>query len=449
MPIIEQVPVATLRPYQRQLKKHSPQQIELLANSVRTFGLVQPLVADENNIVIAGAGLLQAAIKVGCEHVPVVRVKHLDEASKKALRIALNKLAELSQWDDSLLAIEFNDMLELELSVEVNFDFSITGFTSPEVDQLISNADNSQADDPDVTLSTGERVISELGDLWLLGDHRLICGNSLEEETYKSLLGSERAHMGIHDAPYDVKIEGHVSSSGRHTEFVMGSGELGDEFVPFLSRFLKASKDFSLPGAYQYCFMDWRHMMEMSTAGQNAGLVLKNLCVWDKGVGGMGSLYRSQHELVFVFADPKASGTNNVQLGKFGRNRTNVWSYPGSFAMRDELALHPTPKNVAMIADAIRDVSPRNGIVLDAFSGSGTTIIAAAKTGRRAYAIELDPKFVDVGVKRWQEWSGKTAHHAQTGLSFAKLSELRQESREQTVSSASAPSRVRRRVRIG
>jgi hypothetical protein len=231
--------------------------------------------------------------------------------------------------------------------------------------------------------------------------------------------------MGVHDAPYDVPISGHVAKPGRHKEFVMGAGELGAAFTPFLSAFLQASSAFLTPGGYQFCFMDWRHISEMLAAGQAAGLELKNLCVWNKGSGAMGSLYRSQHELVFVFKDPKSPGANHVQLGKFGRNRTNVWDYPGAASLRKELELHPTPKNVRMIADAIRDVTSRNDVVLDAFSGSGTTIIASAKVGRRGYAVELDPHYVDVGVRRWEQWSGEVARHAETGLTFAEMAEQR------------------------
>jgi hypothetical protein len=230
-----------------------------------------------------------------------------------------------------------------------------------------------------------------------------------------------------------------VAKPGRHREFVMGSGELGKEFTPFLTGFLKASRNSSKPGAYQFCFMDWRHMSEMLEAGSGAGLELKNLCVWDKGSGAMGSLYRSQHELVFAFQDPTAPGHNNVQLGKYGRNRTNVWSYPGAKSLKKELELHPTPKNVAMIADAIRDVTPRGGKVLDCFSGSGTTIIACAKSGRRGYAIELDPHYVDVGLLRYEQWSGEKARHEATGLSFAELAKERQ--------NTAAPPKVRVRQR--
>jgi DNA modification methylase len=359
-----------------------------------------------------------------------VRLSHLGEAERRTLRISLNRLAENSGWNRELLALEFKELLELDLTLDLDFDLTITGFASPEIDQLIeSQAKDEASSDPDDLLpdDIAGSPVSRPGDLWLLGEHRLICGDARDETTYARLLGGEQAAMGIHDSPYDVPISGHVAKPGRHPEFIMGAGELGAAFTPFLSDFLKASSPFLVPGGYQYCFMDWRHMGEMLAAGQAAGLELKNLCIWNKGSGAMGSLYRSQHELVFVFRDPKGPGANHVQLGRFGRSRTNVWDYAGAASLRKELELHPTPKNVRMIADAIRDVTSRNDIVLDAFSGSGTTIIACAKVGRRGYAVELDPHYVDVGMRRWEQWSGKVARHAETGLTFAEMAEQRKQ----------------------
>jgi DNA modification methylase len=222
-----------------------------------------------------------------------------------------------------------------------------------------------------------------------------------------------------------------VSRSGRHEEFVQASGEMSPpEFTTFLTDSLRASTAMVRPGAIQYVFMDWRHMRELLAAGDTCGLELKNLVIWNKGAGAMGSFLRSQHELVFQFKEPNGPATNNVQLGKFGRNRTNVWDWAGAPSLRKELALHPSPKPVSMIAEAIRDCSDRGDIVLDSFSGSGTTIIAAAKTGRRGYAIDLDPHYVDVGVTRWQAWSGQTARHRATGCTFAELAERRSSERD-------------------
>lgn len=425
---VEYVPIDQLKAYKRALRTHSTAHIEQLKASIQAFGFVQPVMVDAGGEIIGGHGIFDAAVKAGYAAVPIVRLSHLDEAQKRTLRIALNGLAENSGWNKQLLAVEFKELLAIELSLELDFGLEITGLASPQIDQLVVSLSSDEPDQADEVVPEAELdqpAMSRLGDLWLMDGHRLICGDARAPATYAALLGEEKAAMGIHDAPYDVPISGHVATRPRR-EFVMGAGELGANFTPFLTDFLKASTAFLTPGAFQFCFMDWRHMREMLDAGEAAGLELKNLCIWNKGAGAMGSLYRSQHELVFVFKDPNGPGSNCVQLGKFGRNRTNVWDYPGAASLRKELALHPTPKNVSMIADAIRDVTDRNAIVLDAFSGSGTTIIACAKAGRRGYAVELDPHYVDVGVRRWEEWSGKSAQHAGTGLSFAEMARQRQ-----------------------
>lgn len=424
---VEYVPIDQLKAYRRALRMHSTAHIEQLKASMQTFGIVQAVMVDAAGEIIGGQGIFEAAVKAGYTAVPVVRLSHLDEAQKRTLRIALNKLQEASGWNKQLLAVEFKELLEIEVSLDLDFDLAITGFHAPEIDQLVASIGSDKSDEADEVVpeaELGQPAISRLGDLWLMDGHRLICGDARAPATYAALFGEERAAMGIHDAPYDVPMA-HVATRQRR-EFVMGAGELGANFTPFLTDFLKASSAFLVPGAYQFCFMDWRHMRQMLDAGEAAGLELKNLCVWNKGAGAMGSLYRSQHELIFVFKDPHGPGTNCVQLGKFGRNRTNVWDYPGAASLRKELELHPTPKHVMMIADAIRDVTDRNAIVLDAFSGSGTTIIACARIGRRGYAVELDPHYVDVGVRRWERWSGKSARHAGTGLSFAEMAQQRQ-----------------------
>ena len=340
---VEYVPTESLKAYNRVLRTHTVEHIEQLTASIQAFGFVQPVLVDADGEIVGGHGIFEAACKAGYSAIPVLRLSHLDGAQKRTLRISLNRLAEKSGWNQELLALEFKELLELDLTLDLDFDLTITGFASPEIDQLIEGQGDNDNTDPD-DLFPDELAgppVSRLGDLWLLGDHRLICGDARDTATYARLLGEERAAMGIHDAPYDVKISGHVAKPGRHREFVMGAGELGENFTPFLSDFLTASSGFLVPGGYQYCFMDWRHMGEMLAAGQAAGLELKNLCVWNKGSGAMGSLYRSQHELVFVFREPGGSGANNVQLGRFGRNRTNVWDYPGAASLRKELELHP------------------------------------------------------------------------------------------------------------
>jgi DNA modification methylase len=439
----------TLKPFGRVLRKRSEKLKAQLLDSVAHFGQVFPIVIDGQDEVIAGHGILEAMRQAGYAHIGIVRLTHLSGAQKRALRIALNRLGELSGWDEELLALEFKELLEMDLTLELDFDLAITGFSAPEIDRFIeiqgdevaNSADDEQAVDQDGA------PVSELGDIFLLGEHRIACGDSRLAETYSRLLGSERPNLGIHDSPYNVKINGHVSKSGKHREFVMATGEMSSsEFTSFLTEFLRHAARVSAPGAIQFAFMDWRHMEEMLVAGREAGLNLRNLCVWNKGSGGLGSAYRSQHELVFMFHEPGATAINNVQLGRYQRNRSNVWDFLGAPSLRKELELHSTPKPVSLVAEAIRDCSHRNDIVLDCFSGSGTTIIAAAKTGRRARVIELDPHYVDVAVRRWERWSGEVARHGSSGLTFAELGELR---RKEPASVPIGPPRPRVRTHKG
>jgi DNA methylase/ParB-like nuclease family protein len=424
--LVEQVPIGSIQAYARRLRKPSKTQHQALQDSVRAFGLVFPFLVDRNNVLIGGHAVFEAAKALGLQTVPVVRASHLDEPEVKTLRLALNRLAELSTWDEVALAIEFKELFDLDLTLDLSFDLAITGFSHPEIDRLTSVEGNAHEADDEVPEAEEAALVSRVGDLWLLRSHRLICGDARDPGVYERLMAGEFAAMGIHDAPYNVSIENHVSKSGRHGDFVMGVGELSKpEFTAFLTTFLAHARAFSAPGATQFAFMDWRHSPEMLQAGAQAELEQKNLCVWNKGTGAMGSFYRSQHELVFVFRDRRAQGINNVQFGRFGRNRTNVWDYPGAAGLRRELELHPTPKPVSLVADAIRDCSNRGDIVLDCFSGSGTTIIAAARTGRRGYAVELDPRYVDVAIRRFEQWSGETARHAETGLTFAEIAEQR------------------------
>ena len=234
--------------------------------------------------------------------------------------------------------------------------------------------------------------------------------------------------MVFTDPPYNVPIDGHVSGLGsvKHREFAMASGEMSEtEFTKFLTDVLGNLAKFSADGAIHYVCMDWAHLRELLNAGHAVYDELKNICVWAKTNGGMGSLYRSQHEMVAVFKSGTAPHINNVELGRHGRYRTNVWTYAGmnTFgAERDEaLAMHPTVKPVALVEDAVLDCSDRNGVVVDAFLGSGTTLIAAESAGRRCFGLELDPEYVDLIIRRWQKMTGESAVHAESGLSFDVL----------------------------
>jgi DNA modification methylase len=413
----------------RQLKRrprnprtHTAKQIKQIAASIKEFGFISPVLIDGSDGIIAGHGRVEAAKLIGMSDVPTVRVDHLSPAQIRAYVIADNKLAENAGWDRELLSLELQ-----ELSVELNFDVTVTGFETAEIDLLISELKDEAPDEADQVPEVDRSLpaVSRLGDRWHIGDHVLLCGDALNKNSYANLLGSQKAQLVFTDPPYNVAIGGHVSGLGRvtHREFAMASGEMtAEEFTRFLRGAFGCLAEFSSYGSVHFICMDWRHLRELLDAAAKAYSELKNLCVWAKTNAGMGSLYRSQHELIFVFKNGTKPHINNVELGRFGRNRTNVWNYAGvnTFSSdRDkELTMHPTVKPVAMVADAILDCSKRNGIVLDAFAGSGTTLIAAEKTGRRGYAIEIDPYYVDTIIRRFDEVYGLKAVHAESKVDF-------------------------------
>ena len=360
---------------------------------------------------------------LGIDKVPVILLDHLTPTQAKAYLLADNKLTDRSTWDDTKLAIQLKELSDLVL----DFDIEAIGFEPPEIDLRIQSLDSAleEADDQ-FELATGP-VVSRTGDLWLLGSHRLYCGSALDATSYDALSNGEKAAAAITDPPYNVKIEGRVSGKGKtsHREFAMASGELSEaEFTGFLQQTFQRICAHCRDGALIYSFMDWRHMSEILAAGRAASLDLLNLCVWAKTNGGMGSLYRSRHELVFVFKSGNDPHINNVQLGRFGRNRSNLWNAPGanSFARsgpRKQLESHPTVKPIALIADAILDCTQRNDIVLDPYLGSGTTILAAERTGRRCHAIEIDGRYVDTAIKRWERLTKQDAKDVH-GNTFAQ-----------------------------
>lgn len=422
-------PVAELRPSPSNARTHSAKQIDQIATSVRRFGFNNPVLIDAGDHIIAGHGRVKAAQKLGMTHVPTVLLEHLGEAQKRAYIIADNRLAELAGWDRDILAIELQSLLELE--GDLDFEVSDIGFETAEIDLLLSEYSSADgAPDPadDVPAVDAGPVISKAGDLWILGYHRLYCGDATAAESYSTLMAGKTAELVFTDPPYNVPVHGHVSGLGkaRHREFAMASGEMSEaQFTRFLTAVCRHMAGASNDGSIHFICMDWRHLLELLRAGRIAYSELKNICVWAKANGGMGSLYRSQHELVCVFKNGLSAHINNVELGRFGRNRTNVWQYAGmnSFQADREakLAMHPTVKPVAMVADAILDCSHGNGIVLDPFVGSGTTILAAQRTGRRCYGIELDPRYVDVALRRVRSITGIEPICAATGREFQSL----------------------------
>ena len=415
--------VGDLKEFPGNPRRHPKGQIARLMKSIQRFW-TNPILVDETGIILAGHGRLEAARRLGMTAVPTVTVSGLSTSEKRAVVIADNRLPEQAAWDFDLLRGHFRDLIELD------FDVELTGFSTGEVDLLIDGATKAvaadQADDL-AGLAPDGPAISQFGDVWELGRHRLVCGDAQNGETYERLLNGECAEMVITDPPYNVRIDGHAMGRGkvRHREFAMASGEMtAAAFTAFLSRFIRCAISSSRDGAIHYIFMDWRHLHQLLGAALPLYSEWKNLLVWNKTNAGQGSFYRSKHELVAVFKSGNGSHINNFGLGAQGRYRTNVLDYPGvnslDPARRGDLELHPTVKPVALIADLIRDCSRRNGLILDPFGGSGTTILAAERTGRLARVIELDPLYVDISIRRWQRATGVPARHAATGLSFVE-----------------------------
>ena len=427
---IELIPVARLTPYKGNARTHSKRQIRQIADSIERFGFTNPVLIDEAGEIIAGHGRVEAAKLLGLSGVPALRVSHLSAAEKRAYVLADNKLAAKAGWDRELLAIELQGLIDIDFEVE------LTGFEVPEIDVILEDADSAKAEGSgpeDRAPDPLPESITRPGDLWLLGKHRLFCGNALAGTDYERLLDGEKADFVFTDPPYNVPIDGHACGKGsiRHREFAMASGEMTKEgFTEFLTTAFRHLAAHSEDGSiHDVVCMDWRHLAEMMAAGNAVYTELKNLCVWAKTNAGMGNFYRSRHELVFIWKSGTARHINNFELGQHGRNRTNVWEYPGISTMRagrlEELALHPTVKPTSLVADAIKDCSRRNGIVLDPFLGSGTTVIAAERTGRRARGIEIDPCYIDVAIKRWQDYTGKAATLAATGQTFEEIADER------------------------
>ena len=427
---IEYTPMRELRSHPNNARTHSMKQIRQIAKSIQQFGFCNPVLVDDAKQIIAGHGRVEAAKLLGIDAVPTVRLSHLSAAEKRAYVLADNKLAEKAGWDRELLAIELQGLIELDVDIE------LTGFEMAEIDLILDEAREASGDaggpEDAVSEPSLDPAVSQTGDLWLLGSHRLLCGDARDQAAYDQLLAGAKAEFVFTDPPYNVAIDGHVCGLGRiqHREFAMGCGEMSEaEFTAFLKTVFALLAEHSIDGSIHQICMDWRHSWEMLEAGRTVYSELKNLCVWNKTNAGMGSFYRSKHELVFVWKSGTAAHLNNFELGQHGRHRSNVWDYPGINTMRpgrlEELAMHPTVKPVALVADAIKDCSRRGGLVLDPFCGSGTILIAAERTGRKARALEIDPIYVDVAVRRWQACAGKSAILAGSSETFEMAADRR------------------------
>lgn len=424
-------PVDALKLNSRKLRKSDPAHILEIANSISVLGFNVPLLIGNDNIVVDGDSRLEAAKLLGLLSVPCISVNHLDETEQRLLRLAVNRLGEKGAWDLGLLQAEFNELIIADAPIE------ISGFGSDEIDQIIWGVDEDAL--ADVASPADAFAISQQGDLFLLGPHRLICGDAIDPAVLKRLMRTDTARMVFTDEPFNVAIGGHVTS-GSHREFAMASGEMTDaQFLEFNQKWMEVALTYLIDGGVLGTFIDWRGLPTVHVAATTLRCTPINLIVWAKTNAGMGSLYRSQHELLPLFKKGTASHVNNISLGKRGRYRTNLWTYPGASSLgsdaRKGLQHHPTVKPVAMLSDALIDLTHRNDIVLDPFLGSGSTLIAAEKTGRVCCGVELDPLYVDVIIRRYQVATGAAAILEDSGESFAKVTNRRQsEQREITVS---------------
>ena len=420
--------VRKLRPNKRNARTHSKKQIKQVANSIIRFGWTSPIVADEDLQIICGHARWEAAKELGLKKVPLLVVRGLSGAEKRALAIADNKIAANAGWDRSLLAAELGELASL--LPEFNLDLDITGFEPAEIDGLMADfdADKDPADEP---CEIADQPVSRNGDYWQLGHHRLLCGDACDRADWASLMGRDRAALVFADPPYNVRITAWLNHGKiKHREFARASGEMSpSEFGEFLRSWMRLAAKFSEDGSIHYVCMDWRHLGEMLGAGEEVFGPLQNLVVWNKTNAGQGSFYRSQHELIFVYRNGDAPHLNNIELGRHGRNRSNVWTYAGVNTFRkgrlDELSIHPTVKPIALVADAIKDCSRRGDIVLDPFMGSGTTLLAAERVGRKAFGMEIDPLYVDVAIRRWQDFTKRDAILTSTGQTFNEVAARR------------------------
>lgn len=391
----------------RRLRRHSMRKLKKLRRSIDEFGFTLPLLVDEQGVVLAGAARLAVALEGGFDLVPVIRIEHLTEAQKRAYMIADNRLAEEAVWDRQLLREELGVLIDL------GFELELTGLDTIEIDTLLSFDDTDPGEDNIELPDEDVRPVSRPGDCWHNGDHRLFHGDSTQGASYERVLEGRLAQLIVTDPPFGNAIANNVSGLGRvkHANFIAGSGEqslpeFGRSLLRPAFRCMAAS---ALPGAIAFVFTDWRALPHMIDAALGVFHEQKNLIVWSKTNAGMGTFYRSAHELILAYKVSPGTHINNFGLS--GRHRTNVWTYPGANTFRkgrlEDLAGHPTVKNSKMIADAITDCSKRGGVVLDPFLGSGTTLIACAMTGRIGCGIELDGKYVDLTLRRLSEITGR------------------------------------------
>ncbi|WP_319797358.1 DNA methyltransferase [Nitrobacter sp.] len=428
-PKVEHVPIGILRPNPRNARTHSKKQIRLIKASIEKFGQIKPVIADDNNMILAGHGFVEAARLAGLSRVAVIRFGHLTETQKRAYLLADNRIAEQAGWDREILAIELGELSEL-MPVE-GFDVSLTGFETAEIDLLLADMIQPKQVPEDDVPPLPRNPVTQRGDLWLFGKHRLLCGDAQLSDNFRRLMNGASAAAVFCDPPFNRRMSA-IGGRGQiqHPEFAFASGEMSPaRFRKFLSETLGNAVRVSAGGAVHFVCMDWRHIEILIEVGRELYEAMLNLVVWNKSNAGQGSFYRSQHELIGVFRVGGRPHRNNVELGRFGRNRSNVWTYAGVNTFgRDrmkDLASHPTVKPVALVADALLDCTERGDVVLDQFAGSGTIFLAAEKIGRTACGMEYEPRYVDVAIQRWQSLTKLEATLECDGRTFEEIAEVR------------------------
>lgn len=426
---IEYRPVSSLNPYAGNARVHPKTQIKKIAESIKVFGWTNPIIIAGDGTVLCGHGRLEAAALLGMKSVPTICLEYLSEADRRAYIIADNAIAEHAGWSKQTLASELSGL------AEIGYELELTGLDTLKIETLLSMDDPEEQVDDEVELPDDEvACVCRLGDDWDIGDHRLVVGDARDPAVYERLLQGERVQLVATDPPYGCKIENNVSGNGqtKHSDFLMGAGETGlKEFAMTLLRpAFKCIAAHCSSGAIAFVFSDWRALPHVVDAASGVFLEWKQLIIWSKTNGGQGAFYRSAHEEILAFKVSEGQHINNFKLGEGGRYRTNVWTYAGANVFRSgrmqDLTDHPTVKPKKLMADAILDCSKRGGIVLDAFAGSGTTLCAAAATGRRGRGIELDPKYADVILRRVQEETGAVA--TLDGVPFDEVARVRLQS---------------------
>ena len=419
--VVVELPLADLNVPERRLRRGDAGQIQAVANAIAAFGFCQPVLIGKDNSVVDGATRIDAAKLLGLDRVPCLRVDHLNETEQRLLRLAVNRLGEKAQWDLGELKIEFEELVLL------NAPITLSGFEISEIDQITLGSDDDILEQGNLEPATV--TIARPGDLFRLGKHRLLCGDARNSDSLSRLLGDSVARLVLTDVPYNVPIKGNVTG-GNHREFAMASGEMSEvEFEKFNSDWIAACLPHLVEGGLLGTFIDWRGYPTIHAAARALELEPLNLIAWVKSNAGMGSLWRSQHELLPMFKKGTAVHVNNVALGKHGRWRSNVWNYPGASTLgsdaRAGLKVHPTVKPSALLRDALLDVTERGDVVLDPFAGSGSTFVAAEEANRVCFGVEIDPIFVDVIIRRFQEITSREVVLDETGETFESLEKRR------------------------